>query len=81
VPAVRPGTWLIESARCFSPSVQALARVAGPKAFRHLLSERGLRGRTGDFVVPRRIAVVPESDAAGKPTSPDSPARPSHKQP
>jgi hypothetical protein len=57
VPAVRPATWLIETARCFSPSVQALARVAGPKAFRHLLSERGLKGRAGEFKVPRRIAV------------------------
>src|SRR6185503_425445 len=55
VPAVRPATWLIETARCFSPGVQALARVAGPKAFRHLLSERGLKGRTGEFVVPRKI--------------------------
>jgi hypothetical protein len=57
VPAVRPGTWLIETARCISPSVQALARVAGPKAFRHLLSERGLKGRAGDFIIPRRIAA------------------------
>ncbi|HKX61883.1 MAG TPA: FAD-dependent oxidoreductase, partial [Verrucomicrobiae bacterium] len=57
VPAIRPATWLIETARCFSPVVQSLARVAGPKAFRHLLSERGLRGRTGDFLVPRQIPV------------------------
>ena len=64
VPAVRPATWLIETARCFSPSVQALARVAGPKAFRHLLSEHGLRGRTGDFVLPRQIAVSPKRDEA-----------------
>jgi hypothetical protein len=41
----------------FSTRVQALAKVAGPKAFRHLLSERGLKGRTGDFAIPRRIAV------------------------
>src|SRR5262245_8737671 len=38
VPGIFPATWLIETARCFSPRVQALARVAGPKAFRHLLS-------------------------------------------
>jgi hypothetical protein len=57
VPMMRPFTWLIETTRMFSSSVQALARVAGPKAFRHLLSERGLRGSTGDFAIPRRIAV------------------------
>jgi hypothetical protein len=59
VPAVRPLTWLVETARIFSTRVQALATVAGPKAFRHLLSERGLKGRTGEFVIPRRIAVRP----------------------
>jgi hypothetical protein len=57
VPAVWPATRLIETTRCFSPAVQALAKVAGPKAFRHLLSERGLKGRVGDFLLPRRIAV------------------------
>jgi hypothetical protein len=57
VPAMRPLTWLVETARIFSTRVQALAKVAGPKAFRHLLSERGLKGRTGDFAIPRRIAV------------------------
>jgi ER-bound oxygenase mpaB/B'/Rubber oxygenase, catalytic domain len=57
VPAIRPGTWLVETARMCSSRVQALATVAGPKAFRHLLSERGLKGRTGDFVIPRKIAV------------------------
>ncbi len=57
VPAVRPATRLIEMARCFSPAVQKLAKVAGPKAFRHLLSEEGLKGRTGDFVLPRHVAV------------------------
>jgi hypothetical protein len=57
VPAIRPATWLIETARCLSPRVQALARVAGPKAFRHLLGERGLKGRGGQFVVPRQIPV------------------------
>jgi hypothetical protein len=57
VPVVWPATRLIETARCFSPTVQALAKVAGPKAFRHLLSDRGLKGRTGDFLLPRRIAV------------------------
>ena len=57
VPAIRPLTWLVETARMFSSRVQALAKVAGPKAFRHLLSERGLKGRTGDFAIPRRIAV------------------------
>jgi hypothetical protein len=64
VPAVRPGTWLVETARLCSSRVQALATVAGPKAFRHLLSERGLKGRTGDFVIPRKIAV-----RAGEPQS------------
>ncbi len=59
VPAVRPLTWLVETARTFSTRVQALAKVAGPKAFRHLLSERGLKGRTGEFAIPRRIAVRP----------------------
>jgi len=57
VSAVQPATWLVETARMFSTRVQALARVAGPKAFRHLLSERGLKGRTGEFVIPRRIAL------------------------
>ena len=57
VPAVRPATWLVETARIYSSRVQALAKVAGPKAFRHLLSERGLKGRTGDFVIPRKLAV------------------------
>jgi hypothetical protein len=68
VPAVRPLTWLVETARIFSTRVQALARVAGPKAFRHLLSERGLKGRTGEFVIPRRIAVRPgETEAKTSP--------------
>jgi hypothetical protein len=57
VPAIRPFTWLVETSRMFSTRVQALAEIAGPKAFRHLLSERGLKGRTGEFVIPRRIAV------------------------
>jgi ER-bound oxygenase mpaB/B'/Rubber oxygenase, catalytic domain len=57
VPIVRPLTWLVETTRMFSSHVQALAKVAGPKAFRHLLSERGLKGSTGDFAIPRRIAV------------------------
>jgi hypothetical protein len=57
VPAVRPATWLVEIARIYSSRVQELAKVAGPKAFRHLLSERGLKGRTGDFVIPRKLAV------------------------
>lgn len=57
VPAVRPATWIVETARIYSSRVQELARVAGPKAFRHLLSERGLKGRTGDFVIPRKLAV------------------------
>jgi hypothetical protein len=59
VPAIRPFTWIVETARLFSTRVQALATVAGPKAFRHLLSERGLKGRTGEFVIPRKIAVRP----------------------
>ena len=57
VPAVRPATWMVETARIYSSRVQELATVAGPKAFRHLLSERGLKGRTGDFVIPRKLAV------------------------
>jgi hypothetical protein len=57
VPAVWPATRLVETARCLSPTVQALARVAGPKAFRHLLSDRGLKGRTGEFVAPKQIKV------------------------
>jgi hypothetical protein len=69
VPAVRPATFLIETARCFSPSVQALARVAGPKAFRHLLSERGLPGRTGEFLLPRRIALGRPRDEVRRPTA------------
>lgn len=64
VPAVRPFTWMVETTRIFSTRVQALAKVAGPKAFRHLLSERGLKGRTGDFSIPRRIAVRPGEAAA-----------------
>lgn len=67
VPGIRPATWLIEMARCFSPAVQSLARVAGPKAFRHLLSERGLKGRVGEFMVPRQIPMrgVKRDDVAG----------------
>ena len=57
VPAVRPATWMVETARIYSRRVQELAKVAGPKAFRHLLSERGLKGRTGDFAIPRKLAV------------------------
>jgi len=63
VPAVWPATRLVETARCFSPAVQALAKLAGPKAFRHLLSERGLKGRTGDFLLPRRIALETKQKA------------------
>lgn len=79
VPAIRPATWLVETARKFSTRVQALATVAGPKAFRHLLSERGLKGRTGEFVIPRRIAVRPgesESDPESKSESTTSHAAP-----
>jgi hypothetical protein len=57
LPAIRPATWAIEIARRFSTRVQALAKVAGPKAFRHLLSERGLKGSAGEFAIPRRIAL------------------------
>lgn len=57
VPAVRPATWLVETARLLSTRVQALAKVAGPKAFHHLLSERGLKGRIGEFAIPRRLGV------------------------
>jgi hypothetical protein len=67
VPTIRPLTWLVETTRMFSTRVQALAKVAGPKAFRHLLSERGLKGRTGDFAIPRRIAV--RTSEAEYPTS------------
>jgi hypothetical protein len=66
VPAVRPATWLVETARIFSSQVQELAKVAGPKAFRHLLSERGLKGRTGEFVIPRKIAVRADEPEATK---------------
>src|SRR4030095_2525617 len=69
VAAVWAAKRLMEKARCFSPTVQALAKVAGPKAFRHLLSERGLKGRTGDFLLPRRIAVKArphEAERTGK---------------
>lgn len=59
IPAIRPATLLLETARLFSTRVQALAIVAGPKAFRHLLSDRGLKGRAGEFPIPRRIAVRP----------------------
>lgn len=59
IPAVRPATWLVETARILSTRVQALARVAGSKAFRHLLGERGLKGASGDFAIPRRISVRP----------------------
>jgi hypothetical protein len=59
VSVIRPAAWLIETARIFSTRVQALARVAGPKAFRHLMSQRGLKGGTGDFAIPRKIAVRP----------------------
>jgi ER-bound oxygenase mpaB/B'/Rubber oxygenase, catalytic domain len=65
VPAVRPATWLVETARIYSTRVQELAKVAGRKAFRHLLSERGLKGRTGDFVIPRKLAVRGEAQQAG----------------
>jgi hypothetical protein len=64
VPAIWPATRLIETARCLSPAVQALAKVAGPKAFRHLLSERGLKGRAGEFLLPRRIATPSEPAAS-----------------
>jgi hypothetical protein len=57
-PVVWPATRLVETARCFSPTVQALAKVAGPKAFRHLLSPSGLKGHAGEFQVPRKIMVL-----------------------
>jgi hypothetical protein len=69
VPVIRPVTWMVETARLFSSRVQALAKIAGPKAFRHLLSERGLKGRTGEFVIPRRIAIRPDHT---NPTSKDA---------
>lgn len=61
VPMVRPATWMVETARIYSSRVQALARVAGPKAFRHLLSERGLKGGAGEFPIPRKLAVRPDA--------------------
>jgi hypothetical protein len=64
VPAVRPATWMVETARIYSSRVQELAKVAGPKAFRHLLSERGLKGRSGDFVIPRKLAVRADTQQA-----------------
>jgi hypothetical protein len=67
VPAVRPATRMIETARVYSGRVRELARVAGPKAFRHLLSERGLKGRTGDFVIPRQLAVRGDGNPHAKP--------------
>lgn len=73
VPAIRPATWLVETARKFSTRVQALAKVAGPKAFRHLLSERGLKGPTGEFAIPRRIAVRTDESEPESKTSHDSP--------
>lgn len=57
VPAVRPATWMVETARIYSSRVQELAKAAGPKAFRHLLSERGLKGGAGGFAIPRKLAV------------------------
>src|SRR5262249_36324106 len=69
VPVVRPATWMVETARIYSSRVQELAKVAGPKAFRHLLSERGLKGRTGDFVIPRKLAV------RGDTQPPDAPSQ------
>ena len=66
VPAVWPATRLIERARCLSPAVQGLAKVAGPKAFRHLLSERGLKGRTGEFELPRHIPVKTKGAVADR---------------
>jgi hypothetical protein len=61
---------MVETARIYSSRVRELAKVAGPKAFRHLLSERGLKGRTGDFAIPRKLAVrgdsqQPEAQAQG----------------
>ncbi len=70
VPAVRPATWMVETARIYSSRVQELARVAGPKAFRHLLSDRGLKGRAGDFAIPRKLAV--RSDAPQPNSTTDS---------
>jgi hypothetical protein len=67
VPAVRPATWLVETARIYSSRVQELAKVAGPKAFRHLLSERGLKGRAGDFAIPRKLAVRSDAQQADTP--------------
>jgi hypothetical protein len=66
VPAVRPATWMVETARIYSSRVRELAKVAGPKAFRHLLSERGLKGRTGDFVIPRKLAVRGDTQQPNK---------------
>src|SRR5690349_6333917 len=69
VPAVRPATWMVETARIYSSRVQELAKVAGPKAFRHLLSERGLKGRTGDFAIPRKLAVRGNAQPPDAPTN------------
>ncbi|HEV7402410.1 MAG TPA: oxygenase MpaB family protein [Chthoniobacteraceae bacterium] len=55
VPLVRPATRLIERARLVSPQVRALARVAGPKAFRSLLGTRGLEGECGEFHLPEHL--------------------------
>jgi hypothetical protein len=57
VPTLVPFTRMIETARVLSTRVQALAKVAGTKAFRHLLGRRGLKGAIGEFAIPRKIAV------------------------
>ena len=74
VTAIHPATRIIETARIFSTHVQALAKVAGRKAFRRLLGERGLKGATGPFPIPRAIAVRTGTDPWSKSPGQRSPS-------
>lgn len=59
IPWLRPSVTFIEQCRRWNvPGVRALARVCGTQAFRHLMSDRGLPGRMGDFELPAELIGV-----------------------
>jgi hypothetical protein len=59
IPLLRPSITLVERSRLLNvPGVRALARVCGTQAFRHLMSDRGLPGRMGEFELPSELIGV-----------------------
>jgi hypothetical protein len=61
IPALRPFVTAVEISRQLNvPGVRALAAVCGTQMLRHLMSDRGLPGEMGDFVLPEHLGGYTE---------------------